>query len=234
MLRWLMLGALLCIASPVAAAPAEQSAPRVQTASRGLATLVSEFDVHDTALRDVIEQLRQLSGTNLIVNWPALEAAGVTPDQTITLRLQNVSVDRILRAVISLVGADVIGYGIDDGVVEITLRDIVQTRLVTRVYDIGDLLIGPADFSANAPSLNVTATTQRGGGAQSPFTGGGTNNHRREEERSERLEQFVELVTTVIDPDVWDVNGGRSRIFAFDRYLVITAPESTHRKLLNR
>ena len=225
MLRICLLVAVLLLA-PVA--HAQHSVPR------GLGTIVRDFHVRDATLRDTIEQLRALSGSNILVNWPALESAGVSPDLLVTLRLQNVTVERVLRAVIDLIGADVIGYGMDQGVVEITLRDIIQTRLVTRVYDIGDLLIAPADFSANAPRLDLGRTAQVGGaGSQSLFSGGGSANH-RVQARSERLEQFVELVTTVVDPDVWDINGGRSRIFAYDRFLVVTASESTHRKLLRR
>jgi hypothetical protein len=229
MLRVLFLIAVVCLA------PFAHAAPQRAAAARGLSTTVREFHVRDATLRDVVEQLRQLSGSNILVNWPALEAVGVLPELPVTLRLQNVTVERILRAVIDLVGADVIGYGIDQGVVEVTLRDVLEARLITRVYNIGDLLIEPADFSANAPNLDISRATQVGaGGSQSLFSVGGGSSNNREDARAERLEELVELVTTVIDPDLWAVNGGRSRIFAYDRYLVITAPESTHRKLLRR
>jgi hypothetical protein len=198
-----------------------------------LATRLADFNVQDTPLRDVLAQLQQASGMNMVVNWAALESIGVTPEQTVTLRLRNVSVERAMRAVVDLVGPDLIGYAVEQGVVEITLRDILDARLITRVYDVGDLLTPAADFSANAPSIDLAQTTQTGGGSsQGPFTGGQTA--AREDTRRERMEQLVELVTSTVDPQVWDVNGGQARVRSFDRYLIVTAPAATHRKLLRR
>ncbi|HUS91458.1 MAG TPA: efflux RND transporter periplasmic adaptor subunit, partial [Phycisphaerae bacterium] len=86
----------------------------------------------ETALKDVLQFLREYSGANVHVNWSALEAVGAGPDTKLSLDLKNVTVHRALEAVladVSPAGVDgAIVYAIDRGVLEISTRQDLAAR----------------------------------------------------------------------------------------------------------
>lgn len=68
-----------------------------------------------------------------------------------------------------------------------------------------------------------------GGGGGTGGGGGGTGSNLGNAE--ERAEELIELITEVIRPDVWQVNGGTATIRYFNGNLVVNAPRSVHELL---
>jgi hypothetical protein len=117
---------------------------------------------------------------NLTINWKALEEAGITRDTPVTLRLRSISMRKALQMILSEAGgADKLTYDIDDGVVEITTRELADQHMYTKVYPIEDLLMEIPDFT-DAPIFDLTALSNQGntGGSSGGAGGGGAGGGR--------------------------------------------------------
>ena len=98
--------------------------------------------------------------------------------------------------------------------------------------------VGP---NINITSNNTNQTSGSGGGGgggsgQSLFGGGtgGSSGGEREERqmtRTERAEAIIDVIVNVIQPDIWQINGGTSAIRFFNGSLIVTAPRSVHEAL---
>jgi hypothetical protein len=49
--------------------------------------------------------------------------------------------------------------------------------------------------------------------------------------RAERAAALIDIIQAIIEPDIWDVNGGRAAIRFFNGSLIVTAPRSVHEAL---
>ena len=100
-------------------------------------------DYEDLPLQEVLDDLRNRLGINIMVYWPAIENAGITREDTITLRLKHVLARRVIGLAlqsVSIPGGANLGYTVAaDGVVEVNLQTERQ-RYKTYVYYIADLL----------------------------------------------------------------------------------------------
>src|SRR4051812_3901247 len=59
-------------------------------ARQALAGSVHELNADGQTLSKVMDALRNISGTNIVVNWSALEQAGVTKETVVTLAVREV------------------------------------------------------------------------------------------------------------------------------------------------
>src|SRR4051812_36223831 len=107
--------AILFISTPTRA-PAAPSA-----ASRALDSVLPELNFAGVTLNDALDFIRDTSGMSMHVNWPALEAAGVSKDTQINIRLNRVSTRKALSLTLSEAGAGTaLAFYVDDGVLEVT------------------------------------------------------------------------------------------------------------------
>lgn len=67
-----------------------------------------------------------------------------------------------------------------------------------------------------------------GGGGLGGGGGGGNDDGQTEEERAQEL---IDLITSTIRPDIWQVNGGTASVRFFQGNLVVNAPISVHEML---
>src|SRR3954471_2895944 len=103
--------------------------------ARPLSRVVPDLRLTGVPLNDAIDSLRDLSGANIHVNWRALEEIGVGKDTPVNLRVRNVTLEKSLNLILSEAGAgDKLAYYTDQGVVEITTREISDQQMITRVY----------------------------------------------------------------------------------------------------
>lgn len=124
-----------------------------------------------TTFSDAIERIRRDSGLNIVINWPALELAGVTREQEVALpRLTNITWRKVTELLLqqvsaSLGGAALVDWAIETGILTISTRDDLNTHLSLRVYDIGDLLV-PRQVVPRGNGLQMGGGTGSGvGGA---------------------------------------------------------------------
>ncbi|MEO0477674.1 MAG: hypothetical protein AAF085_17150, partial [Planctomycetota bacterium] len=154
----------------------ESEANRAAQASlRKIVTLSND----NLSLDQVIAFIRDTTGANIAVNWPALELVGIDQDSLVTISLSRVPAEQLLRLVLDQVSADAFdddkaGFTVSEGIVKIsTLRDL-KSETETRVYDIRDLLVQVPNFT-NAPGfdLNDALSNTSSGGSGGGTTGGG-------------------------------------------------------------
>jgi hypothetical protein len=127
-------------------------------------------------------------------------------------------------------------FYVDDGVIEITTREIADKQLITRVYPIEDLIVEIPDFVGPDFNLDTGNSGGRGGGGgggSSPFGGGSGDKDRggNNSTRAERAQALIDMITSVVEPDAWNVNGGTAAIRFFNGSLIVTAPRSVHEAL---
>jgi hypothetical protein len=198
-----------------------------------LSRKLPDLNLSNVALSDALDFLRDASAANIHVNWGALEAAGISKDTPVNLRLRGASLRKVLSLILTEAagGADTLSFYSADGVLEITTREIADQEMVTIVYPVQDLLVEVPDFD-NAPDFNLQAqqSTGGGGGGSGIFSGGG-GDEEDASTRAERAEELINLITETIQPDVWQTNGGASTIRFFQGNLIVRAPRSVHEAL---
>jgi hypothetical protein len=192
------------------------------------------------ALKDALDFVQDLSGANLHVNWGALQSAGVTKDAVIDVHLRGVPLRKILSVILSeaAAGNAVLTYYVDENVIEITTLELADKVLITRVYPVDDLLMDVPDFT-DAPTVTLSQTGSSGttagvggggggGGSSSIFGGGGGGGGGSDTTltRDQRAQQLIDLITSIIRPEIWQANGGPASIRFFNGSLIVTAPRS--------
>lgn len=235
-MRWTTL-TLVIVASLAALSLGAPRSSENAAARASLSRTLPEVRFANVALQDVFDFLRDVSGANLHVNWRALEAIGIGKDTTINVRLRSVSLRSVLNLVCAEGGAGVGGaltFYIEDGVIEITTRELADARMITIVYPVEDLVMDIPDYD-NAPDFSLTSTV----GSSRSGSNYGTANRASYQSRTqtasdksmtktERGQQLVQLIIDTVRPDVWRENGGPAAIRYFNGQLIVTAPRSVH------
>jgi uncharacterized membrane protein YgcG len=211
------------------------------SAKRALNSVLPATNLDNVSLSDAIDFLRDVSGANIHVNWRALEGIGVGKDAQVNVKLRSVTLRKVLDLVVSEAGAgSALTYYIDQGVIEVTTRELADKDQFTRVYPIQDLIVEVPDFVG--PDFNITNNNSGGGGrggggggGSSIFGGGSGGSGGSQDEktmtRAERADALIEVITSTIQPEIWQVNGGSAAIRFFNGSLIVTAPRSVHEAL---
>ncbi|HTL30544.1 MAG TPA: M56 family metallopeptidase, partial [Tepidisphaeraceae bacterium] len=91
-----------------------------------LARTLPQVNFDKVALGDVIDFLRDITTTNIVVDWKALESVKITRDSPVTVRVREVSFQKALQLVLDSVGDDRkrLGFTVDDNVIQIGVAPI--------------------------------------------------------------------------------------------------------------
>jgi hypothetical protein len=205
---------------------------------------ISEVKFEQVPLRDALEWVQETLGTNMHVEWGALAEAGVTPEQPVNINLKWVRVPRLLQFIFQETGkGDALTFYVADNILVITSRAQADSQLFTRVYPVQDLVIRPGkvdrpDRDVLSPNVNGSGTGQGGfgGDESSALPGSRSGRDRRgdddddddDDSDKERGEEVVEMVKQMTPADIWEENGGKSKIAYFRGNLILTAPRSVH------
>lgn len=197
----------------------------------GLGVVLPELRFEQTPLGEVYDFLRDVAGINLHVNWRALEEVGVSRDMPVNIHLGGVSVRKLMDLLLAESGAaDRLTWYVDEGVVEVTTREVADRRTVVRVYPIDDLVMEIPDFAG--PDLNLSNVAGGGGsGAGLLQDQSGNEDRDRPRSKSERVQALIDLITQTIQPDIWRINGGTATIVYLHGSLIINAPRSVHQAI---
>jgi type II secretory pathway component GspD/PulD (secretin) len=208
-----------------------------------------ELRFNANALSDVIDFLRDVSGANIYVDWPALERASIAKDAPVTARLRDIKFSKALELIFkSVEGQDddqKLGYTLDEGVITISTRKELNKNVVTRRYDINDLLFVAPDYN-NAPDLSLQNASQgqsagggAGGGAgaqsQSLFQQNGSQTQQQNStaDRSSRIDEIKQYITQNVDTNSWKDNGGDTGSISSSPLrailLITQTPENQHK-----
>jgi hypothetical protein len=211
------------------------SAAAQASARRSLNTILPELKFDNITLADAMDFLRDTSGANIHVNWRALEEIGIGKDTTINVRLRNVTLRRILRTILTEASSgSLLTYYIDENIIEVTKRELADQQMITRIYPVDDLIMDVPDFEAPQFQIQATQTGRGGGGGGGQNLFGDLNSQTDQREnmtRTDRAQQLIDMIQEIIQPDVWNINGGRAAIRFWNGSLIVTAPRSVHEAL---
>ena len=209
----------------------------------GIAVLrqpVEEVTWVDFTLEQVMDWLREQGNVNVIVDWTALEASGVSRDALVNLSLQQTTVADVVKEAIEQVSEDrVVRYRAVKNSIRISTVEEFNKKLYVRVYDVTDILFRVPEFY-DAPELDLMQAQQGGGrgGSQTgqPVfrdSGGGDDQQRGmgDQELRERMEELRTLLELTVEPLFWDTVGGPGSIVPYNRILVIRASVEVHEEI---
>jgi Flp pilus assembly secretin CpaC len=206
-----------------------------QIAQAQLDRRLPNVDLDNIPLSDAIEFLRDLTQSNILVDWKALEADGIDKQTPVLAKLHDVRFSKVLDIVLQQAGGGKLAYTIDDGVISISTSDVLNKAVVTRVYDITDLLINP-NFD---PTINASGGTAQvtsgggGGGSSSAITSGGTTTNTQD--RAQQLADIKKKIENTVEFSSWKDNdpNGYGQIDDFNNNLIITQTSEVHTKIAN-
>jgi tetratricopeptide (TPR) repeat protein len=147
-----------------------------------------------TPLREVIDDLRERQGIDIFVDKCALEAQEVSLEFPVSMRVEDVSLKSALNLVLNSAH---LTYVIKDGVLQITTKQAARGKTEGRVYEVADLLDGPA----------------------CPCDG-------KEKSAESRAEALIKIISTTVAPESWAAAGGLGTIdfYPCARGLVVNQP----------
>jgi type II secretory pathway component GspD/PulD (secretin) len=221
-----------------------------RAARERLRKVAPEIKFEAMELQEVINRFRTLTGLNIVPNWQALDAAGIAKDTEVTLNLKDVKFEKALQLILDEVGSGetLLTFEIDDGVVQISTKEDLSRKTVTRVYNVQDLLITVPTFRGRTINLDqVGQNSQQGGmgggryvkgqgGASSGqggmFQGGGAQEDLGGGGGPNPLEPIIELIRATIDPESWRSAGGNiPDPQTLNQQIIVTQTSSAHGEL---
>lgn len=229
---------------------AESDSTRV--ARKKLQAVAPELAFEAKRFEDVIENLRALTGLNIVPNWAALSAAAIEKEAEVNLKLQGVKYEKALQLILNAVGGGEteLAYEIDDGVVTVSTKEDLSRNKVTRVYNVQDLIITVPTFRSRFTPYNVPQSqNQQGGlgggrflfgGGQGGQQGGGQQQQGGQQGQQEEnqqnlgdpLQPLMTLIQQTIDPESWrDAGGNVGAISALQNQVIVTQTTTAHGQL---
>lgn len=204
-----------------------QPAPPKNLAVKALDMVIPEAEFKDLTLEDFAEWLGRTTKANVVVRWKVLEKAGVARDAPVTLQEKNIKLRRLLPLVFAQVTEDLrsveLAAKADGNTLMISTKEDVNVELITKTYDVQDLLHSVPDFRAarpreigGGPLLGDRVAWVEGGG---------------EKERGDPVEQLIKTITTDIQPLSWKANGGKGTISYYKGRLIIRNNVEVHQQL---
>ena len=228
----------------------DEAAARREVARRLAAPMAITLEARP--LRAAFEAWAELAGVGLVVDWRAMEIDGADLERPVTLELADsggaegsggLAAADVLLLMMDAASeelrfvAEVESYG-----VRVRTRDRANRDVVTRVYDVRDLVMEVPTFD-DAPSLDLrealSNTGSGGGSVGAGGSGGGGelfvvegDGGDEQTTKAERGEMLAAAVRETVEPDVWRENGGE---YSSLRYraglLIVRAPAYVHAQI---
>lgn len=153
------------------------------SAIRALSRELDQVKLDAIPLGEVVTLLTDATNANFHVNWKALQAAGVDRTTPVTLHLRHVTVRKTLSLMLEQLPATApLSFFNDQGVIELTTLELADLAVVTKVYDVEDLLmvapeLDPAIglFDTSTQSINNGSSSSRSSGYSGSSSSSTTN-----------------------------------------------------------
>lgn len=198
---------------------------------------IPEVALDGAPLEVVVDWVREFTKLNVDVRWESLEFAGVDRDKPISIRARNLRLSQVLWMILNQAGgADVkLAYRASGNLLVISTADELGREMVSKVYDVADLLVRMPNFY-NAVELDVVQALQSVG---QTGQGGDIFNPERGIEEPRQwdgnippdTQLLVNVIRNAVEPDSWDVNGGEGTISPFRRQIVVRNSILVHQRL---
>ncbi len=164
------------------------------------------LNIKDVPLRQVVEELHQLTGISIVLDRAALEDAGIDFDYPLTLRVDNVSIQTALHLLVKQVR---LAWVVKDEVVQITTAGEARGKRKTVSYPVADLIL-PIASGEDGDLLPVVCRDDAEAAKQ----------HKPGQTCEDQL---IKRITSTIEPATWSDMGGKGTIqyFPLDLSLVV-------------
>jgi hypothetical protein len=221
---------LLAALAMIPFAAAQQSAPAA------LSTRIPEITLEDVAFETAIDWLTEHTGLNIHVSWERLADYGIARDKPLSLKARNLPLSQVLWLLMNqAAGSDVkLAYRASGSLLVLSTEEDLGRELLTRVYDVRDLLSRAPNFS-NAPRLNPAAALQQGGsGVSTGFDMGDQPDELNEPvlgDADPAGAELVRLISETVEPDSWSSVGGAGRIMFWRGRIVVYNTLLVHQRL---
>ena len=197
---------------------------------RKLTAPVPMLNFSNVPLKDVVKELQATQGINIFLDQRSLNEQGVSLEQPISLRLENISMKSALNLILKQAH---LTYIIKDEVLQITTEAEAKGKMQRVVYQVADLVIpipnaagvlpmGTSSSPVNQPPYTPTPITGAyalGSGTSvgqptgSPFAtdqNGATVT--KSAPTATREAELIKLITNTVDPRSWSDMGGPGTI----------------------
>lgn len=175
---------------------------------------------------DVIDFFRDTTKTNIFVNWKAIDDAGIDRKAPVTARLYNARFAKALQIILDSVSTPKsnLKFVIDEGVITVSTAADFARNVLTRVYDVRDLVTVIPDFGPPLAQPNPPVPSTRPATSQPTAQG---------RSREQLVKELVLLITETVDPESWREAGGNvGNLRELSGQLVVTQTPENHRSIV--
>ncbi len=215
-----------------------------------------ELAFDQAPLQGVLEQLAELAGTTIAVQWRELESAGVAPDTPISLHVRGLPLRTVLWLVLRQAATDTeLAYEARESLILVSTREFYDKQLVVRIYDVTELValdpVYPAfDFGQVRSYVEglepvvgssvglvrpIVGQIRSGVRAGDPRDPNGLNpdtpRNPGDERVRQKMEELIRVIQSTIQPEHWEPSGGPGSIRPFRYKLVINASPLVHQMI---
>jgi hypothetical protein len=211
----------------------KKTRPPKNLAVKAMRMVIKDAEFEDMTFEEFTEWLSRTTKANVVVRWKLLEKEGIERDYPITLKRKDVRVRKLLLLVFDMLTEDLrsveLAAKADGNTIIISTRKDINTKRITVVYDVQDLLIVVPNFTG--PGIGELGVGKRKGFQISGSGGGGGGKGRKEKKTRDPVQQLIDAITTHIQPLSWKVNGGKGTIVHYKGQLVIYNNVEVHNQL---
>lgn len=199
---------LACLATTADAEPDRAAVDRAAADAAELDKLekvIPELTFEAVELTEAIDRFRYVTRAHVFVNWRALEAAGIDRTALVTVRVRNVKASTALTALLGAVvqGRDALGFSVDDGAILVTTKADLADNLVTKVYDVRELIVGRNAAKGDVPPAD----------------------------RQRLADDVVTLIVESVEAKSWRKHGGLGSARHLSGQVIVTQTPDNHRTI---
>jgi hypothetical protein len=210
------------IAAKQAALSEDADTGDVKAVQRRLGDLVDPVRIENASAKDAFKWWAKTTGVSLVIDWRQMEEDGIDPEKRIDVDLHNVPAGKLLGLLMKQTSPDVqLLYEVTPWYIQITTKARAAKTLVTRFYDVSDLVHEPTPVRA-VPKLDLASALNAGKDGGASVLGGNAGDSQRA--KTDGSQQLIDAITTTIEPDLWENRGGPCSISFFRGFLVVKAP----------
>lgn len=151
-----------------------------------------------------------------------LDEAGVEEEQEVNAVFRDRRGDQLLNLLLEPLH---LTYVIKDGVISITSEEKAGEQLITRAYNVRDLLEPwpPKDKRGAASPLPIPEGTQVVWSAKGAAVA--------RAQYYDAIDELLDLISSTVVPDSWTDNGGSGSMSIFRGLLIVSQTERTHEEV---
>jgi hypothetical protein len=202
-------------------------------------TRTVSVDFQDKRLEDVINFIQTSSAAELEPLWiDDRNSEGLDKEKLISVKVDNQTflqlIERVLEKGRGDTGGDNTWQMSETGAMQLGPKERLNKFRRVEIYDINDLLLEVPDYT-DVPHIDLQQalqSNQGGGGGQSPFREQGQQDRdARLRTRQQKVDDLLQLITQIVEPDQWTDNGGSGGSIKFypPGSLIVNAPDYMHR-----